>query len=169
MWVVRAALASCLRSVIVVAGLCEKELRAALEPVAQDPRLKVTVNPVPQAGMASSLKVGLGCLEKHSMGAMILLADQPLITGEIIDGLIHAFGRESEKIIVPTIRGRKTTPVVFPRAAFPQLMDIKGDVGGRDVVNANPNLVVRIEMGSRYDDRDLDTPADLAVLATDES
>jgi molybdenum cofactor cytidylyltransferase len=100
-------------------------------------------------------------LDREAAGVMILLGDQPGITGNIINILLAAFLNERTKIIVPLVIGRRTTPVIFPAAVFPELMEETGDIGGRNVLKRHANQVVELEMGQDYDDADLDTPEDL--------
>lgn len=163
-WVVRAALESALERVILVTGPDREELRAALGNLWGHPKLKPLVNPHPESGMSSSMIVGIGSVNKGAAGAMILLADQPRVTPRIIDQLLEVFRKNREKIVVPTISGRRTTPVIFPAMLFSDLAKTTGDVGGRDVVNRNPEKVVKLEMGSDYDDTDLDTPEEFKSM-----
>ena len=159
--VVRAALESELHRVILVAGPTDSRVAEALGPLAKDARLLPVVNHCPQAGMSSSLCRGMESLDREAAGVMILLGDQPGITGNIINILLAAFLNERTKIIVPLVIGRRTTPVIFPAAVFPELMEETGDIGGRNVLKRHANQVVELEMGQDYDDADLDTPEDL--------
>jgi CTP:molybdopterin cytidylyltransferase MocA len=81
---------------------------------------------------------------------MVLLADQPGITAEIINELVGEFRRNPDKMVVPFIFGRKTTPVIFPVALFPELKATVGDVGGRDVLARNAERLLGVELGTRY-------------------
>jgi molybdenum cofactor cytidylyltransferase len=162
--VVRAALESELHRVILVIGPSDSRLVEALGPVATDPLLSRAVNPSPQAGMSSSMRKGMESLDSEAAGVMILLGDQPGITGNIINKLIAAFRREHTKIIVPYVLGRRTTPVIFPATLFPELMEEAGDIGGRNVLKRHAEQVVEFEMGQEYDDTDLDTPEDLEKI-----
>lgn len=162
--VVRAALASELHRVILVVGLTDSRIMEALGPVAEDPRLSRVVNPHPEAGMSSSMRKGMESVDHEAAGIIILLGDQPGITGNIINELLAAFLREQTKIIVPYVLGRRTTPVIFPASLFPELMKETGDIGGRNVLKRHADLIVELEMGQDYDDADLDTPEDLEKI-----
>jgi molybdenum cofactor cytidylyltransferase len=124
-------------------------------------RLSIVVNPRPDEGMSSSIKSGLADLSPDAAGVMILLGDQPGVTAGTINRLLSTFRSDMGKIVVPTVYGRRTTPVIFPAILFPELMTATGDVGGREVLKRNPDKVSQVEMGSAYDDTDLDTPEDL--------
>jgi molybdenum cofactor cytidylyltransferase len=159
--VVRAALESELHRVILVVGPPGSGSAEALGSVAANPRLSQVVNPYPQAGMSSSMRKGMESLDSEAAGVMILLGDQPGITENIINKLLAAFRRAQTKIIVPCVRGRRTTPVIFHGTLFSELMEETGDIGGRNVLKRHADQVVEFEMGQDYDDTDLDTPEDL--------
>ncbi|MDQ7782152.1 MAG: nucleotidyltransferase family protein [Desulfomonilaceae bacterium] len=159
--VLQAALDSSLDRVILVAGpgLMSSSYLRGLPRVSA--RLRVVTNPRPQEGMSSSLRVGMAAMDPNSQGVMVILADQPRLTHTLIDELKAVFLRDPSKIVAPAIHGRRTTPVIFPASLFDELTAQRGDVGGRDVVTQNLHKVVEIEMGSYYDDADIDTPEDL--------
>ncbi len=163
--VVRSSLASTLQLVTLVTGPSADDLVQALGPAATHPLFRHVMNPNPELGMSSSLRVGLSAIGDFAEGVMIVLADQPWLTAQVIDELLVAFRTHPRNIVVPTINNRRTTPVLFPRLLFADLMAVEGDVGGRDVVNRNRDKVVTVEVASRYDDSDLDTPEDVARAA----
>ncbi|MBM3301660.1 MAG: nucleotidyltransferase family protein [Deltaproteobacteria bacterium] len=159
--VLRAALASRLSRVILVTGQSCEMQEDELAQFVQCPRLLRIVNPNPALGMASSLKAGMSALLSDASGVMVILADQPRLTSRVVDRLIEVFHGNPDKIVAPAVRGRRTTPVIFPAQLFPLLLEETGDVGGRNVVNNNPDKVVQICMDLWYDDTDVDTPDDL--------
>ena len=114
--------------------------------------------------MSSSLRKGIEAVDAGASGAMIILADQLWLTASVINRLLDSFLSLPEMIVAPRVKGKRTTPVIFPASLFGQLMTETGDVGGRNVVNDNLDKLVQIDMGSHYDDADVDTPADLNEL-----
>jgi len=126
--------------------------------------IRQIVNPNPQEGMSSSMRIGISSVEKTSAGAAIILGDQPFITGAIINKLLEIFWTNPDKIVAPLIFGRRTNPVIFPSAFFKELLAVTGDVGGRSVLDRHPDKVVGLELGEVYDDADLDTPNDLIKI-----
>jgi molybdenum cofactor cytidylyltransferase len=159
--VLQAALESTLDRVILVSG----PTSALLTDIPGFPttvsRLQIVSNPHPEMGMSSSLRTGIAEIDPKSLGVMVILADQPWLTHRVIDDLVAAFMRDTSKIVTPAIDGRRTTPVVFPADLLDELLIQCGDVGGRNVMIRNVDKVVQIEMGSCYDDTDIDTPEDL--------
>jgi molybdenum cofactor cytidylyltransferase len=163
-WVVRAALESELARVLLVVGPDAEGVTARLKDLETASRMHIVSNPQPERGMSSSMIAGLAHVDASAAGALVMLGDQPGITSTVINDLMAAFRKDPERIVVPAVRGRRTTPVLFPRSLFPDLIRIQGDVGGREVLNSYPDRVVLVETGPYYDDTDMDTPADLAKL-----
>ncbi len=162
--VIRAALESSLDRVIVVERPESQGQYRSSPWCAYDHRLKMVINPEPEQGMSSSMRAGLAHVDRDSDGVMILLGDQPRIRGALIDELIGAFGTDPGRIVYPMVMGRKTTPAVIPRCLYAELETVTGDRGARDVIRRHADLVLAVEMGDRYDDRDIDTPDDLSAV-----
>lgn len=122
-------------------------------------------NPDFDQGLSSSLRTGLKELSnrpKPPDAALVLLGDMPRISQAMIDELIMAFdpsiGRE---IIVPTNQGKRGNPVLWSSRFFDQLMDVKGDTGGRHLVGEFSEFVYEVEVGEAAA-FDLDTPEALS-------
>jgi molybdenum cofactor cytidylyltransferase len=158
--VVRAALESLLSRVILVSAPSFNDLTIPLGPFKKHNRLEYVTNPHPENGMASSLQNGIRRVEKRASGVMVILADQPWLTSKIIDFLLAEFCKDASRIVLPSINGRRTTPVIFPARFYSELMQVTGDIGGRSVLNKHPDSIVAVEMGNCYDDLDVDTPQD---------
>lgn len=113
-------------------------------------------------GLATSLKTGLRAVPAGAGGALVLLADMPEITTEMIDRLIEAFRARTEPtIVLPTIGGKRGNPVLWSRAFFPELMTVSGDTGARHVLARHEDAVERVEIGTAAG-IDVDTPEALA-------
>jgi len=164
MWVVRAALQSALDRVVLVAGPSDPLLEEILRPVSDHPKFTSVVNPHPERGMSSSLVMGVSEIRTDATGILIMLGDQPRLTAGIINELLAVFEADPSRIVLPSVQGRRTTPVLFPACLRSDLLRTTGDVGGRDVVNRNTHKIVQVEMGSRYYDSDADTPEDVCIL-----
>jgi molybdenum cofactor cytidylyltransferase len=130
----------------------------------ESPRAHIIINPTPEAGMSSSLRLGIASLSDTISGAMILLGDQPLITSIVIDMLLTKFDENPNNIILPLKNGRRTTPVIFPEEFFPELAEVTGDQGGRTVLKNHQDRILGVEMSSYYNDLDIDRPEDLSRL-----
>src|SRR5215204_2493289 len=82
--VVRNAVASELKEVVLVLGHQAKEVQSAVGEWGQ----RVVVNPDYAEGQSTSLRVGLGAIDPLSEAVVFLLGDQPQVGPDIVDALI---------------------------------------------------------------------------------
>jgi molybdenum cofactor cytidylyltransferase len=143
--------------VIVVTGHMAHEIGAALEGI----EVELVHNPDFAEGLASSLKTGLGKVPAAAAGALVVLADMPGITTDILRRLISTFqARPRPAIVLPTVAGKRGNPVLWSRDFFPELMAVSGDTGARHVLARHEDAVERVEIGQAAG-LDVDTPAAL--------
>jgi CTP:molybdopterin cytidylyltransferase MocA len=131
------------------------------------PDIHVVVNPAPEDGLSSSLRLGLATVAELTgpppEAVLIGLGDQPRIDPGVIRELIAAVRTSDRPVLVPTYdRDDGPNPVLLRRAAFGLADDASGDRGLGPVVAAHPELVHVVSV--RGENPDVDTPADLARL-----
>lgn len=120
-------------------------------------RIKVVANPAYRRGMSSSIRKGLKSLHSKSEGVLIALGDQPLLKANTINALIHAFIRGKRKIAIPFYHNKRGNPVLFDRGYIGGLKRVRGDTGGRSIIENHPDEVVRVRTRSEAVVRDIDT------------
>jgi molybdenum cofactor cytidylyltransferase len=120
-------------------------------------------NPHPEAGLSSSLRIGLDSVDPASEAALLLLGDQPLVREDVIARLLAGFASATRPIVVPRyLDGGGPNPLLIHRVAWPLALEARGDRGLGPLLRDHSDLVVEIEMtGSNPD---IDTPEDLARL-----
>jgi CTP:molybdopterin cytidylyltransferase MocA len=107
-----------------------------------------------QEGMASSIRLGVRTLEavaREAEGAVLLTCDQPAVTADHLRALIA-----TRQVTASAYAGRRGVPAYFPASAFPQLLELQGDAGARDLLREAPHLELP---GGELD---VDTAEDLA-------
>ncbi len=110
-------------------------------------------------GQAASLRAGLAALDDVD-GVLILLGDQPGITPAAIEAVLaHFDGTRALRAVYDGLPGH---PVVLPRVLIPQALELRGNEGARELLEASG--VRRIEVGHLCEPIDVDTPADLDRL-----
>ncbi|MGB7875024.1 MAG: selenium cofactor biosynthesis protein YqeC [Anaerolineales bacterium] len=160
--VAKTALESGLSPVIVVTGAYADQVETAVV----DLPVQVAHNPEWQSGQASSIRAGLiplpqnlrfwGRAGEGAGGAIFLLADQPQVTPAILHALVEEHASTLAPIIAPMVLDQRANPVLFDRVAFPDLMKLEGDVGGRGIFSKH-----RLSYLTWHDDAmllDVDTP-----------
>jgi len=144
---------SSVMEVILVVGHRSKDLISVIS----DKPVKIELNPDYSQGMSTSIIAGINNMDAASQGIMIALADQPFIDSRTIDYLIEEFGNRGKGIVIPSYRGKRGHPVIFGSKYKRSLLNLKGDVGGREIINANPDDVAEIEVECFGITSDIDT------------
>ena len=114
-----------------------------------------------EAGLSSSVALGLRALRGRPDAAVFLLADQPGASPELIARLIRAFARSRAPIVLPRVRGQRGNPAFFARELFPELMQVTGDQGGRALLTRYWDDIAWVDADERAL-FDIDTPEDVA-------
>ena len=145
--------------VVVVTGFHS----AGIESCLKDLPVKIVHNPEYKDGQSTSIKAGILSLPQKIGGAIFLLADQPQIPGEVIRALTEAHAKGLQPVIAPLVlEERRANPVLFDKAAFPDLMQLTGDIGGRAIFSK-----YKVEYIPWHDDIllfDVDKPEDYQRL-----
>ncbi|MGD8626447.1 MAG: nucleotidyltransferase family protein, partial [Anaerolineae bacterium] len=128
--VVGAVCAAGLAQVVVVVGAQAGAVTGALADLAVD----VAYNERWREGMSSSLRAGLEALRPEVEAALIVLADQPGLTPGLLHKLVDHYRATQAPIVAPFYGGRRGNPVLFDRELFPELGDVAGDRGGRQLL-----------------------------------
>jgi len=121
------------------------------------PRVKIVMNPHSEKGMSTSIRRGLQVIHSRCDGILIALGDQPYLKTRTINALIHAFDQGREGIIIPSFQGRMGNPVIFHQKYKKELMSLKGDVGGRSIIERHLEDVRRVSVKSGGVVKDIDT------------
>ena len=124
------------------------------------------VNPAPERGLASSLKLGWAratAAEPFPGAVLVLLGDQPLVRADVVRGLAAAPLDPARPIVAPRYAGTDAhNPVRVDLSAADLIDGVSGDRGLGPILEHNPELVRWLDVGG--DNPDVDTAADLAGL-----
>ncbi len=117
----------------------------------------VVVNPDWEAGMGSSLRVGLAALRDTAAEAtIVLLVDTPGVTPAAVGRLAAAGGHDA--LAVATYHGERGHPVLLGRDHWAGVAELAvGDVGARPYLRSHPPTEVPCE--DVADGEDLDRPS----------
>ncbi len=120
-------------------------------------RVKVVTNPGYRRGMSSSIRWGIKHLSPECEGILIALGDQPLLRAQTINALVKAFVRDKSKIIIPSFKGEKGHPVIFPKNYERDLLGLRGDQGGKSIIKKHPKEICFVPVRSKGVLKDIDT------------
>jgi molybdenum cofactor cytidylyltransferase len=145
--------------IIIVVGHDARAVREALRLPAN---ARVVENLAHAQGQATSLAAALRSADERSDGAVVLLADQPGITVQHVRALMQAF--EDRRSGIVRLRFRDGPgPALLGRDVWPAAMQLKGDVGARDLIDSNADAVREVLLDEARPP-DIDTPEDLLEL-----
>lgn len=119
-------------------------------------RITVIENLHRSEGISSSVKAGIAAVSHLSDGVIFMVGDQPFVTSGIIDRLIYRFMTDDCEVVACKLGRELMNPMLFHRSLFPELLEISGDAGGKQVAMkmhdevcveeiSNPNLLFDID------------------------
>jgi molybdenum cofactor cytidylyltransferase len=146
------------QSVLVVLGAHAAELT----PLLKHSAATVVINRQWREGLASSIRAGIARLPPSCTGVLLVLADQAAVSAEDLRRLADAWRRHPEGIAAAVHGTTVGAPAIFPGFLFPELAELKGDVGARVLLKRYAARLTRVPMSSAA--FDLDTPEDLLSL-----
>ncbi|MDI9332882.1 MAG: nucleotidyltransferase family protein [Cytophagales bacterium] len=120
------------------------------------------------AGMGDTIAAAVAA-NRHADGWLILPADMPLISPEVICAVANVLKNSAEHaaIAMPVVQGQRGHPVGFSRACLDDLLALSGDMGARALLNkfAVKKIAVDHLPNARGCLIDIDTVADLAAAS----
>lgn len=139
--------------VILVLGY---EAGAVMEKVATRP-VKIAINSNYHQGMSTSIVAGLDLVDSQARAVMLALADQPFVDSQTINRLMEAFGAHDKGIALPVYQSRRGHPVIFAIRYKGELLKLKGDIGGREIIDRHPDDVLEVAVDCEGVCIDIDT------------
>ena len=143
-----------------------------IEPVIRNSPIKIVVNPNPENGQASSVRLGLQTLPFTLDSVIVALADQPLIETEDVSSLIVAYDRRGTKSMV--VPGKKKAdgemkpgnPVMFDAALRDQWLAGDAEMTCRNWRRKYPETVFWFEPLNDHWFVDIDEEVDIVNFET---
>ena len=142
--------------VIVVTGYDAVKVASALT---LPPHGRIVYNPAFKDGQATSLAAAIHALDDESEAAVILMADQPGVTSDVICALVERF-RATRRQVVRAMYEDGPGPSLLSREIYAEAGHLHGDVGARILIASHPEWVEEVEVEGRAP-LDVDEPADL--------
>jgi molybdenum cofactor cytidylyltransferase len=136
-----------------------------LEKMVQDFPVTIVRNPNYASGQMSSVQLGLENLTGTFDAVLICLADQPLLNTQDLTALIGAFKkRSSGSIVIPRVHGQRGNPIIFDWQVRNEILAGQKNLGCRNYIDKNPELVSPFDTDNDHYVVDLDTPEDVEKL-----
>lgn len=84
--------------------------------------------------MSQSIILGIRNVSENSDAAMIIPGDLPMMSSDYLNSLISHFDSCGKGIAGFLMHGSPVSPVIFSRKYFSELLNLKGDLGGKPVI-----------------------------------
>ena len=123
-------------------------------------------NPRYRQGMATSLATGMSAAPPEAQLIMVALADQPLTRTETYNELLDRAEATGKGITIPVYQGKRGNPIVFHRRYFDELVRMRGDEGGRLLLQRHPGDILEVEVDDEGVVTNINTMQDYANLTT---
>jgi molybdenum cofactor cytidylyltransferase len=147
---------SAVSETIVVLGHRAEEV---IKTIAAKP-VKIAINSNYLQGMSTSIITGLNLIDSRARAVVIALGDQPLVDSQTINSLIEAFVAHKKGVAIPVYQGRRGHPVIFSIKYKGELLKLKGDIGGREIIDRHPDDVLEVVVNCEGVVIDIDTMDD---------
>lgn len=121
----------------------------------------IIVNSHFENGIGSSISAAASACQKFD-AVLILLADQPLISTEHLSNLMASWSGADDEIVASAFGEVTGPPILFPRTAFADLIELTGDTGAKSLLDSAKFSVRSIDFPPAA--MDVDTPEDLRRL-----
>jgi molybdenum cofactor cytidylyltransferase len=154
------ALEAGLDPLLVVVGHEADRVRAALAGTPARPVL----NPDYERGLNTSLRTGIAALPDGVAGAVVMLADMPLVDAEMIDTLVARWRAAGAPLAISRYGDVVAPPILYGAQLFAELRALDGDGCGKAVIKRHRGEEIAIEWPAERL-TDLDVPDDLARVA----
>jgi molybdenum cofactor cytidylyltransferase len=153
---VKTASAAGLDPVIVVTGNEAEKVNAAVN----DLRCTTAYNPIFERGMNTSLQTGIFALPESVAGAVVMLADMPFVTSEMVRELVAKW-REDPKPLAISLYGEVfAPPTLYSKPLFQEILTLDEKSCGKRVVKTHRHDALELHWPASAL-ADLDVPEDL--------
>jgi len=124
----------------------------------------VAVNPAPQRGMLSSIRVGLEQL-REATAVAVLPGDHPFVPLEAVAALVSHYHSHHPLLLAPRYPGnRRGHPLIIDRALFEEAAACDDAVGLRQLVHQREGQLALLDLDCPDAEQDLDLPQHLKRL-----
>jgi len=144
----------------VILGSGVDEIHRAVNPG----KAKFLINEDWRSGQLGSLRVGVSHLSQESEAVLFTPVDHPLVERSTYRKLIDFWRSQRAGIVVPTYRGRKGHPALFPRRVYGALLNDELFGGARDILDREQESVSYVEVSDPGVVQDIDTLEDFRRL-----
>lgn len=120
-------------------------------------------NENPAFGQSHSIHLGVQAMQELD-AVLLLVGDQPMLTGASLLNLINAFASSGRGIACLRDETHMGNPAVFAARYYPELLALSGDRGAKGILRAHNDDVLVVDCVNPGELADADTPQALENL-----
>ena len=121
----------------------------------KDTDFKIVINNNSELGLSHSISLGINASGEVD-AYLFLVCDQPYLKRQTIEKIIKAFKDGDKGIACVRSNGRTGNPCIFSKAYKNKLLELTGDVGGKQIINNNSDEVLFVEIKDEKELVDID-------------
>jgi molybdenum cofactor cytidylyltransferase len=147
--------------VFLIVGASAEKIISAIS----DTTISITLNENWREGMASSIRLGIQVAQKNIpnlAGILLVVCDQPFIAIPNIKALIKLQQNTDLPIAASYYANTLGTPALFHKTVFPDLLQLSGDVGAKNIIQQRGKEVAKLHFEEGL--VDIDTTEDYQQL-----
>lgn len=108
--------------------------------------VEALINPDWPEGMGSSVRCGVAAAQAAGVdNVLLMVCDQPRLSAEHVRTLLTSHEAAGASITASRYEGRFGVPAVFAAQLFPELLQIHGDRGARQLIERHGDAVQAVE------------------------
>ena len=154
---VQSIIKSKIEKLIIVLGF---EYLKVNKKINKNKKIKFTINHNYTRGIASSIKCGMKKISNKSDGFIIVQADMPKISKNILNNIYKEIKANKKEIFVPRKNNKIGNPIGFKLSMINQLKKISGNRGAKFIIKRNKSKIKYIRTKSLGIFKDIDLNKD---------
>ncbi len=109
-------------------------------------------------GMLASVQAAVRALPASAAAILVVLGDQPMVTTDTIDRLLHAYAATPAGLVAPYYDGRRGNPVIIDQRYFDELLALPADAAPRALLARHTDDLLAVAVEDEAVLLDLDRP-----------
>jgi molybdenum cofactor cytidylyltransferase len=143
--------------VVLVLGHEAPVVEKALGDTARHRKLEIVVNENYRQGLSTSLRAGLAAAQSgHCDAVIFLLGDMPMIDTGLLDTMIERYRSSGSALCYLKTNDRPGHPIIARKDLFGEFLQVRGDIGGREIVRRHADRALAVEVDPTGDLHQLD-------------
>lgn len=117
-----------------------------------------------QDGLSESVKSAISEIDERHTSLIIALGDMPFVTSSLFNLLIENFSNSNNQpIVAPRFNHQRGNPVLWPKRYFSALKQVKGDKGGRQLLQQHQAEILLVDVTDQSVCMDIDNHEQLTA------